>query len=82
MKVNAILKNNNKSDYIPETNRLIRTSAISLARKIGLKPNRSKGNSVKELWWKRKIQQSIQELSEHINILEQKKRGEAKKKEE
>ena len=40
-----------------------------------------KGNAVKEPWWKKRIQQSIQELGKHTNILERKKRGEIKKKE-
>ena len=35
---------------------------------------------MKEPWWKIKIQQSIQELRKHINILEWKERGEIKKK--
>ena len=45
------------------------------------KPYQRRENSVKELWWKRRIQQSLQELQKHINILGQKKRGEANKKE-
>ena len=36
---------------------------------------------MKKLWWKRRIQQSILELREHINILERKKREHIKKKE-
>ena len=54
---------------------------IFLERKVGLNPNQRRGNAVKEPWWKRRIQQSIQELLNHINILEQKKSGETKKKE-
>ena len=80
MKVNAILKGI-KSDNITETNRLIRACAIFVGRKVGLKPKQRRGNPVKEPWWKRRIQQSIQELRKHINILERKKRGEIKKKE-
>ena len=52
-----------------------------MGRKVGLKPKQRRGNPVKEPWWKRRIQQSIQELRKHINILERKKRGEIKKKE-
>ena len=36
---------------------------------------------MKEPWWRTKVQQSIQELSKHINISEQKKRGDIKKRE-
>ena len=81
MKINAILKGT-KSENITETNRLIRASAIYVGRKVGLKPKQRRGNPVKEPWWKRRIQQSIQELRKHINILEQKKRGKIKKKRE
>ena len=80
MKVNAILKGI-KSENITETNRLIRACAIFVGRKVGLKPKQRRGNPLKEPWWKRRIQQSIQELRKHINILERKKRGEIKKKE-
>ena len=80
MKINAILKGI-KSENITETNRLIRACAIFVGRKVGLKPKQRRGNPVKEPWWKRRTQQSIQELRKHINILERKKRGEIKKKE-
>ena len=61
MKINAILKGI-KSENITETNRLIRACAIFVGRKVGLKPKQRRGNPVKEPWWKRRIQQSIQEL--------------------
>ena len=80
MKVNAILKRI-KSENITETNKLIGACAIFVGRKVGLKPNQRKGNTVKEPWWKRRIPPSIQELRKHINILERKRRGEIKKKE-
>ena len=80
MKINAILKGT-KSENITEINRLIRASAIYVGRKVGLKPKQRRGNPVKEPWWIRRIQQSIQELRKHIKILERKKRGETKKKE-
>ena len=79
MKVNVILKEI-KSDNIAETNRSIKSCVIVVGRKVGFKPNQRRGNAVKEPWWKRRIQQSIQELRKHINILEWKKRGEIKKK--
>ena len=44
-------------------------------------PNQRRGNAMKEPWWKRRIQQSIQELPNNINFLERKRRGEIKKKE-
>ena len=69
MKINAILKGI-KYENITETNRLIRACAIFVGRKVGLKPKQRRGNPVKEPWWKRRIQQSIQELRKHINILE------------
>ena len=47
---------------------------------MGLKPNQRRENAVKEAWWKRRIQRSIQELGKNTNILERKKRGEIKKK--
>ena len=80
MKVNAILKKI-KFGNITETNRSIKACAIYLGRKVGIKPNQRRGNALKETSWKRRIQQSIQELRKYINILERKKRGELKKKE-
>ena len=80
MKISAILKGI-KSENIMETNRLIRACAIFVGRKVGLRPKQRRANPVKEPWWKRRIQQSIQELWKHINILERKKRGEIKKRE-
>ena len=49
---------------------------------VGLKPNQIKGNAVKETRWKRRMKQTILELRKYINILEKKKSGEIKKKEE
>ena len=49
---------------------------------VGLKPNQIGRNPVKEPWWKRRMKQTILELQKHINILERKKRGENKRKEE
>ena len=49
---------------------------------VGLKPSQIRGNAVKEPWWKRRMKQTILELRKHINILERKKRGEIKRKEE
>ena len=80
MKVHVILKEI-KSENFTETNRLTRACAIFVGRKLGLKPNQRRGNAVKEPWWKTRMQQLIQELRKHINILEGKKRGEIKKKE-
>ena len=78
MKINAILKGI-KSENIMETNRLIRACAIFVGRKVGLKPKQRRGNPVKEPWWKRRIQQSIQELRKHINLSERRKSRETKK---
>ena len=69
MKVNTILKEI-KFDNITETNRLIKLYAIFLGGKVGLKPNQRRGNAMKESWWKRRVQQPIQELWKCINILE------------
>ena len=69
MKVKAILKKL-KSYNITETNRLIRACAICVGRKVGLKPSQRIGNAVKKPWWKRRIQQSVQELWKDIHILE------------
>ena len=53
-----------------------------LCRKnVHLNPNQRRGNGVKEPWWKRRVQQSIQKLWKRINILEQKNHEEIKKKE-
>ena len=49
---------------------------------VGLNLNQIRGNAVKERWWKRRMKQTILELRKYINILEKKKRGEIKKKEE
>ena len=51
-----------------------------MGKKVALKQNQRRRNSVKESCWKRRIKQSVQELQKHINILERKKRGEIKKK--
>ena len=51
MKVNAFLTEV-KSDYIIETNKLIRACFIFLGKKVGLKPNQRRGNPVKVPWWK------------------------------
>ena len=75
-KVNAILKVS-KSDNITGSNRFVKASW----KKTKLKPNQRRGNAVKEHWWKRRIQQSIQELDKHINILVRKICEEIKKKE-
>ena len=80
MKVNAILKRI-QSETNTENNRLIRACAIFVERTMGLKPNQRRENAVEEPWWKKRIQQSIQELGKHTNILERKKRGEIEKKE-
>ena len=79
MKVNAFLTEI-KSDNITETNRFIRACVIFVGKKVALKPNQRRRNSVRESCWKRRIKQSVQELQKHINILERKKRGEIKKK--
>ena len=80
MKVNAFLTEI-KSDYIIETNKLIRACFIFVGKKVGLKPNQRRGNPVKVPWWKQeRIKQSVKELQKHINILERKKREEIKKK--
>ena len=80
IKINAILKGI-KSENIAETNGLIRACATFVGRNVALKPKQRRGNPLKEPWLKKRIQQSIQELRKHINILERKKRGEIKKKE-
>ena len=69
MKVNAILKGI-KSENITESNRLIGAGAIFVGRKVGIKPNQKRGNVLKKPWWKRRMQQPVQELWKHINILE------------
>ena len=51
MKVNAFLTEI-KSDYIIETNRLIRACFIFVGKEVGLKPNQRRGNAVKVPWWK------------------------------
>ena len=70
MKVNAILKEV-KSDNITKTSRFIKACVTFVGRKVGLKSNQRSKNAVKEPWWKRRIQQSIQGLWKHINISEQ-----------
>ena len=49
---------------------------------VGLKPNHRRGKAGGKPWRKRRIQQSMQELRKHISILEWKKLGEIKRKEE
>ena len=49
---------------------------------VGLKPNHRRGKAGGNPWRKRRIQQSMQELRKHISILEWKKLGEIKRKEE
>ena len=67
--INAIQKGI-KSENITESNRLIRACAIFVGIKVGIKPNQKRGNVLKKPWWKRRMQQSVQELWKHINILE------------
>ena len=52
-----------------------------MGRKVDVKSNQRRGKAVKELWLKRRIQQSKQETRKHINFLEWKKHGEIIKKE-
>ena len=52
-----------------------------MGRKVDVKSNQRRGKAVKELWLKRRIQQSKQETRKHINFLERKKHGEIIKKE-
>ena len=59
MKVNTVRKEI-KYDNITETNRLTK-SCVNIVGKCSHKPNRRR-NAVKEQLWKRKIQQSMQEL--------------------
>ena len=47
MKANAIQKEI-ESENITETNRLIKAYAMFVGKKVGLKPNQRRGNSVKE----------------------------------
>ena len=47
MKANAILKEI-ESENITEIIRLIKACAMSVGKKVGLKPNQRRGNSVKE----------------------------------
>ena len=52
-----------------ETNTLIRACVIFVGRLVGPKPNQRRGKAGKGLKWKRRVQQPIQELWKHINIL-------------
>ena len=47
MKANAILKET-ESENITEIIRLIKACAMFVGKKVGLKPNQRRGNSVKE----------------------------------
>ena len=74
--ITEIAEHNLDEEVNGPTNRFIKAYIIFVGRKVGLKPNQRRGNAVKELWWKRRIQQSMQELQKHINILGRKNRGE------
>ena len=52
-----------------------------MGRKVDVKSNQRRGKAVKELWLKRRIQQSKQETRKHINFLERKKHAEIIEKE-
>ena len=65
-----------RTDNISDTNKLIRATAVYVAREFGF-GERNKAYRMKEPWWKRRIIESISKLHKDINILERKKRGES-----
>ena len=65
-----------RTETITETKNLLNSISIYCARKVGLKkPSNSKTKN-KDPWWKRRLNASINEIRNHINILERKQRGE------
>ena len=78
-KVNETLKEI-RTENITDTNKLINAVSVYIARKVGLKTGPTTAYHNKELWWKRRIKNSISVLRKHINILERNRRGEVRKK--
>ena len=74
-KVNEIVSDF-RTETITETNNLLNSNSIFGARKVGLKKPSSSKTKNKDPWWKRRLNASINEIRNHINILERKQRGE------
>ena len=79
-KVNRVVSERQTSQ-ITDTNKLINTTAIYIARQVGLKMGGREGKGSKEPRWKRRIKDSIVELRRQVNILEISKQGKLKRKE-
>ena len=61
---------------ITETNDLIYAASVYIAKRVGLRKATNDKNTPKEPWWRRRIQQSINEIRKHISTLERKRKGE------
>ena len=65
-----------RTETITETNNLLNSISIYCSREVGLKKPSSSKTKNKEPWWKRRLNACIDEILNHINILERKQRGE------
>ena len=76
-RANRVIKCIDTKD-ITETNNLIVATTVWVAKELGLKKY-IKGVPKQEPWWKRRIEESINELRRHINIFQRQQRGEMRK---
>ena len=62
-KVNEVMKDI-QMETITDTNKLIRAVSVYITRKVGLRTGKDRRRDKQELWWKRRIKGSIEELKE------------------
>ena len=73
-KVNEIL-NDLVTDNLSDANKLFGATSVYVGKKLGLRNTKS-GYEMKELWWKRKIKQYINQVRKHTTILERREKRE------
>ena len=67
-----------ETNNITETNNLIVASSVWVSRKLGLRKPTRNNRKANELWWKRRIKDSIEDLNRCINLLTRHLKGELK----
>ena len=65
---------------ISVTNEVIRGVSMLVAENLGLRENVGGRRKEVEPWWKRRIKGDIKKISDHVSILDRKRRGELRKK--
>ena len=71
-KVNRVIELIETKNII-QTNNLIKAAGVSVVDQVGLK--KYEGRKKKDLWWKRRIEEDINQLKKDINILQRVKKG-------